>query len=205
MNKLIVGAFVLPLVLGTSSAMASLYSFSGVNSNEVDVSSQLSLDVTQVGSSVDFKFTNALGGVNVFIGTIYFDFLGTNLFSSLTQTDQSGTVSFTGVTPSTQNFPEGNTIGFTTNAEGDRNGGAVNGVNLGEYLTLAAVLNSTANIDDLLANGGLRVGLHIQGYQSGGSDSYVNTPPTSAVPIPAAGWLLGSALVGLMGLRRRKL
>lgn len=27
----------------------------------------------------------------------------------------------------------------------------------------------------------------------------------SAVPVPAAGWLLGSALVGFMGLRRRKL
>jgi hypothetical protein len=204
MNKLIVGAFVLPLVLGASSAMATLYSFSGVNSNEVDVSSQLSLDVTQVGSSVDFKISNALGGVNVFIGTIYFDFLGSNLFSSLTQTGQSGTVSFAGITPSTQNFPEGNSIGFTTNAEGDRDGGAANGINVGEYLIFTAALNPNAIIDDLLANGGLRVGLHLQGYQTGGSDSYVNTPP-SAVPVPAAGWLLGSALVGFMGLRRRKL
>lgn len=192
------------LLFASTSVLATTYSFVGVNANEVNVSSQLSLDVTQVGNSVDFKFINALGGANVFIGTIYFDFLGSNLFSSLDQTGQQGTVSFTGVTPSTQNFPEGNSIGFTTNAEGDRNGGAANGINVGEYLIMTALLSPNANIDDLFANGGLRVGLHLQGYASGGSDSYVNSPP-NAVPIPAAGWLLGSALLGFMGLRRRKL
>jgi hypothetical protein len=34
--------------------------------------------------------------------------------------------------------------------------------------------------------------------QSGGYDNIV----VSAVPIPAAAWLFGSALAGLMGLRR---
>ncbi len=200
-NLLAISMFLL-----STSVFASTYNFVGVNANEVDVSAQLSLDVTQVGNSVDFKFINAAGGVNVFIGTIYFDFLNANLFSNLNQTGQQGTVSFTGVTPSTQNFPEGNAINFTTNAEGDRNGGGGNGVNVGEFLILTATLNSSANIDNLLANGGLRVGLHIQGYPQGGgqgdSDSYVNAPP-SAVPLPAAGWLFGSALVGLMGLRRK--
>lgn len=191
-----------PMLLLSTSVFANTYSFVGVNANEVNVSNQLSLDVTQVGNSVDFKFINAVGGVDVFIGTIYFDFLNANLFSTLNQTGQQGTVSFTGVTPSTQNFPEGNAINFTTNAEGDRNGGAGNGVNVGEYLILTATLNPNASIDDLLANGGLRIGLHIQGYPNKGSDSYVNGQP-SAVPLPAAGWLFGSALIGLMGLRRK--
>ncbi|MES2500994.1 MAG: VPLPA-CTERM sorting domain-containing protein [Pseudomonadota bacterium] len=194
-------AVVLQLALGSAVAFASTYSFTGVNANEVNVSSQLSLDVTQVGNVVDFKFINAAGGTNVFIGAVYFDFLGADLISSLTQTGQLGTVSFkTDVTPNGA-FPEGNTINFINDdADAVKDGAATNGVNIGEYLILTAVLNPNANIDDLLASGGLRVGLHVQGYATGGSDSYVN-----AVPLPAAGWLFGSALVGLMGLRRRKL
>ena len=190
-------------LLLSTSVLATTYNFIGVNANEVNVSNQLSLDVTQIGNSVDFKFINASSGVNVFMGAIYFDFLNANLFTSLNQTASVGTVSFTGITPSTQNFPEGNLIGFSTNAEGDRNGGAGNGINIGEHLILTALLNPIADINSLLQSGGLRVGLHIQGYQSGGSDSYVNTP--NAVPLPAAGWLFGSALLGFVGLSRRRL
>lgn len=185
-----------------NTAYASMYSFNGVNANEINVSNQLSLDVTQVGNNVAFKIANASGGTNIFVGHIYFDFLGANLFSSLTQTGQQGTVSFTGDATSNQNFPEGNSIGFSTDADADRNGGAGNGINVGEYIILSAILNPNANIDTLLGNGGLRIGLHIQGFEGGGSDSYVNGAP-SAVPVPAAGWLFGSVLIGLMGLRRR--
>lgn len=199
-RKILKHAVILQLALGSAAAFASTYSFTGVNSNEVDVSNQLSLDVTQVGNVVDFKFINAAGGTDVFIGTVYFDFLGTDLISSLTQTGQLGTVSFkTDVTPNGA-FPEGQSISFTTDADATKNGSEANSVNIGEYLILTAVLNPNANIDDLLASGGLRVGLHVQGYATGGSDSYVN-----AVPLPAAGWLFGSALIGLMGLSRRKL
>ncbi len=194
----------LNLVLGSTAVLASTYSFTGVNANEVNVSSQLSVDVTQVGNTVDFKFINAAGGVNVFVGSIYFDFLGADLISSLSQTGQQGTVAFTtDVTPNGA-FPEGNTINFTTDADATKSGAASNALNIGEYLILTAVLNPNANIDTLLANGGLRIGLHVQGFASRGSDSYVTGTP-SAVPLPAAGWLFGSALVGLMGLRRRKL
>ena len=203
-KKTLKQAVVLSMVLGSAAVSANTYNFTGVNANEVDVSAQLSLDVTQAGNVVDFKFNNAAGGVNVFVGTIYFDFLTANLFSSLTQIGQSGTVSFTGITPSAQNFPEGNSIGFITDAEADRNGGADNGINIGEYLILRAVLNPNADIDALFSNGGLRVGLHLQGYASEGSDSYV-AGTLNAVPVPAASWLFGSALIGLMGLSRRKL
>lgn len=188
-------------IFGTT-AYASVYSFNGVNANEINVSNRLSLDVTQVGNNVAFKISNAAGGTTIFVGHIYFEFLGANLFSSLTQTGQQGTVSFTGDATSNQNFPERNSIGFSTDADADRNGGAGNGINIGEYIILSAILNPNANIDSLLGNGGLRIGLHIQGFAGGGSDSYVSGPPSS-VPVPAAGWLFGSALIGLMGLRRR--
>ena len=197
-----IALFAQSLLLSTS-VLATTYNFIGVNANEVNVSNQLLLDVTQIGNSADFKFINALGGVNVFVGAIYFDFLNANLFTSLNQTASLGTVSFTGITPSTQNFPEGNLIDFSTNAEADRNGRAGNGINIGEHLILTALLSPGADINSLMQAGGLRVGLHVQGYRSGGSDSYVTTP--NAVPLPAAGWLFGSALLGFIGLSRRQL
>ena len=187
----------------STTVLATTYNFIGVNANEVNVSNQLSLDVNQIGNSVDFKFINASGGVNVFVGAIYFDFLNANLFTDLDQTNSLGTVSFTGITPSTQNFPEGNGINFSTNAEGDRNGGARNGINIGENLVLTALLSPGADVNALLQSGGLRVGLHVQGYQSGGSDSYVNGP--SEVPLPAAAWLFGSALIGFAGFKRKSI
>ena len=190
----------------STSVLATTYNFIGVNANEVNVSNQLSLDVTQIGNSVDFNFINASGGEQTFVGAIYFDFLGANPFSSLTQTFSTGTVSFTGITPSDQNFPEGNNIDFNTDAEGDRNGSAANGINVGESLVLTGLLSSPADINALLQSGGLRVGLHLQGYESGGSDSYVTTPNgPSEVPLPAAAWLFGSALVGFAGFKRKSI
>ena len=190
-------------LLLSTSVLATTYSFIGVNANEVNVSNQLSLEVTQIVDSVDFKFINASGGEDVFVGTIYFDFLNANLFTDLDQTNSLGTVSFTGITPSNQNFPEGNGIDFETNAEADRNGAASNGINTGENLVLTALLSPGADVNALLQSGGLRVGLHIQGYESGGSDSYVNGP--SEVPLPAAAWLFGSALIGFAGFKRKSL
>ena len=193
-------------LLLSTSVLATTYNFIGVNADEVNVSNQLSLDVTQIGNSVDFKFTNALGGVDVFVGAIYFDFLNANLFTDLDQTNSFGTVSFTGITPSKKNFPEGNAINFSTDAFGDRNGGSENGISIGENLVLTALLSPGADINALLQSGGLRVGLHMQGYAPEGSDSYVTTPNgPSEVPLPAAAWLFGSALVGFAGFKRKSL
>ena len=204
LNNIFKSLAAMALLLSAVNANAATINFIGVNANEVDVSAQLSMEVTQVGNNVDFRIINAAGGVNVFVGHIYFDFLNTNLFTSLTQTGQLGTVSFSGDATSSQNCSEGNAIGFTTDADADRNGGASNGINIGEYLILSAVLSPTADIVDLLNTGGLRVGLHMQGYAGGGSDSYVTGGAPSAVPVPAAAWLFMSGL-GLFGIARRRL
>lgn len=45
----------------------------------------------------------------------------------------------------------------------------------------------------------------LTGLPRGFSNYRTYTDNVSAVPLPAAGWLFGSALIGLMGLRRRKM
>ena len=190
----------------STSVLATTYNFIGINADEVNVSNQLSLDVNQIGNNVDFNFINASGGAQTIVGDIYFDFLGANPFASLTQTFSTGTVNFTGITPSNQNFSEGNNIGFSTDAIGNRFKALSNGINVGESLILTALLSSPADINALLQSGGLRVGLHMQGYKSGGSDSYVTTPNgPSEVPLPAAAWLFGSALIGFAGFKRKSI
>jgi hypothetical protein len=54
------------------------------------------------------------------------------------------------------------------------------GVNPGEYLTLVFDLQSGSTFSDVvddLSSGALRIGIHVQGYASAGSESFVNNPP----------------------------
>lgn len=83
------------------------------------------------------------------------------------------------------------------------------GVNPGEYLGITFSLGSGVSYDDVLAglsSGALRMGLHVQAFNGGFSESMVNESyfPPSAVPVPAAAWLFGSGLVGMMVAGRRR-
>jgi hypothetical protein len=60
---------------------------------------------------------------------------------------------------------------------------------------LTALALTSTNQDDWL-----RIGLQVQGFESGGSEQYVNNP----VPLPAAAWLFGSALLGMAGIGYRR-
>ena len=69
------------------------------------------------------------------------------------------------------------------------------GVNPDEWLGVVFDLESGMTLDDTIANlgsGGLRVGIFVQGFAYGGSESFINNP----VPIPAP----GAALLGVLGL-----
>jgi hypothetical protein len=109
------------------------------------------------------------------------------------------------------NLPGGNNISpaFETTAgfSADSNPPVQpNGVNPGESLTILFFLMSGGTFADVaseLASGELRVGLHVQGFASGNSASFVNMP---SVPLPAAGWLLlsGLATVAAGGRPRRR-
>jgi hypothetical protein len=87
-----------------------------------------------------------------------------------------------------------------------------NGVNPGEFLTVIWSLLGGVTYSDVIAalnlggdqSGSLRIGIHVQGFANGGSESFVNATPTP-VPVPAAGLLLMGALGALTVARRRKM
>jgi hypothetical protein len=79
-----------------------------------------------------------------------------------------------------------------------------NGVNPGESLGIIFSLQVGRTFDDVIAelnNTSLRIGIHVQGFSVGDSESFVNNPPTA--PVPGA-VLLGMLGLGTAGLRLRR-
>lgn len=174
---------------------------------------QLAVDVTSYsGNQVLFTFTNT-GSAQSTISEIYFDD-GTLLgISSLIDKDNGvggdPNVDFSpGGNP--PNLPGGNNIfpafqvtaGFLADAD---NPAPTWGVSPGQWLGIVFNLQSGGTYGDVLAelaNGDLRIGMHVINFANGGSESFVNNP--FVVPLPAAVWLLGSGLLGLGAIGRRR-
>ncbi len=195
------------VALSAPAAFGQTYGFFPVTANTVANTqagqSQLSVTVNAGpnANQVSFTFNNA-GPAAMSITDVYFDdgtLLGIALITS------SSGVSFSqGASPG--NLPSGNnanpafdaTAGFSA----DSNPPAQpNGVNPGESLTITFNLLSGVNFADTVAalNAGtnLRIGIHVQGFANGGSESFINQ-----VPAPAS---LGTLLLGgLLAARRRR-
>lgn len=228
-RKTVVAAGVIAAAGFAAHAGAVTYSFTNVTGNDVANAAageaQLSVDVTAYApGQVLFTFMNS-GPLAMSIADVYFDD-GTLLgIAALIDADENGGdsgVDFSqGASPG--NLPGGNginfnaTSGFTADSDPPVQ---PNGVNPGETLGVVFNLINGTSFADIIAalnlglanpgvdmTGGLRIGIHVQGFANGGSESFVNggepdTPP-DVVPLPT-GVALGAAGLAPIAFRRRR-
>ena len=208
---LIILLFSLISLLVSAPAIAVLYSFYHIVeegdgpselANGTIGETQLSLDVTEYNpNQILFTFANS-GPDASSITNVYFDddvplldFADTFIYT--------GTVAYSeGAAPPI--LPAGNLVSFTTNYAYDSDPKVQpNGVNPEESL---GILFNYVGVDfgtvlAALNAGTMDIGIHVQGFADGGSESFVTTAP---VPEPATILLIGTGLVGLVATGRRK-
>lgn len=201
-SRHIVGALLLGAVM-TGPAAAASYGFDCItNTTPANCgigASQLYVDITDAGASQAlFTFYN-IGADASSIADVYFDD-GTLL--GIASVINGAGVSF--ASPANPgNLPGANnatpafqtTAGFSADSDAPAQ---PNGV-LQAGKSFADVLNAIG----LAGNpGGLRIGLHVQGFAGGGSESFVNTVGQVMLPVPEASqWMMLLAGMGLIAVR----
>jgi len=226
------------LVLGLASAPASAalqtYGFGNItNNNSVNAATgeaQLFVDVTDNGvlaGQTAFTFRN-IGLLASSITDIYFD-NGTLLGIASIVNGPLGVSFSQGASPGELPGANNATPDFETSdgflADSD-SPTQPNGVNPGEFVTILFNLINGQTIDDVFAaldlglalndenddpTGALRIGIHVQGFANGGSESFINTDCVEGcsdipgeIPEPESLALIGVGLLGLAATRRRR-
>ena len=163
---------------------------------------QLFVEVTNLSAKqVLFTFTNT-GPEACSITDIYFD---DGVLLGIASIDDScyGVLFSQSTTP--HNLPGGHTLippfvateGFSADSDPPVEH---NGINPNEWLGITFDLKPDkdfSNVTGNLACGQLRIGIHVQGYASGGSESFVNVPEPATVTLLSAG-------LGIVTLLRRR-
>jgi hypothetical protein len=222
-TKLAAGMF----LAGALSAQAEIYTFGAITANGVNSpgigEAQLSVEVVAGDNAGQVKFIFRNSGPDASsITDVYFDD-GTLLGIASVINGGLGVDFSQGASPG--DLPSGNTVNFNATAgfTADSNPPAQpNGVNPGEELTIVFNLIGGQTLADVIdaielslaspgvdVDGGLRIGIHVQGFANGESETFVNEgPPDGTPPVPDAGStvaMLGLALSALgFGARRIK-
>ena len=194
------------------AAEAVPFSFSNITGNDAGDAAigeaQLWLDVTDNGGGEAwFTFHND-GPEDSSITQIYFD--GDILAGLLSVDDSDPGVEYGTDSAAPPNLPGGNPAGFSADISIDPEAPVQpNGVNPGEYVAVLFSLQAGMDFSDLidaLNAEDLRVGIHVQGYDTGGSESFINTQGSTPAPVPepATLFLLGSGLLGLGAYGRKQ-
>ena len=205
---LLVGAFFLCTVMPAHALRLGFYNISANIVGDAAIGeAQLWVDVTDAGYDngvyqVLFTFGNT-GSMASSICDVYFDDGSLLGIASIDNSDPG--VAFSQLA-SPGNLPSANSINppFVTTAgflaDSDPPVQPM-GVNPGESLGIFFDLQGTQTFADVLAelsDGRLRIGIHVQGFESGGSESFVNSVPDASIML-----LLGPSLI-LLGLFSRK-
>jgi len=188
-----------------ASVTYDVYNVVGVSNNDAGNTAigeaQLSVELIDLsGGQIEFVFRNS-GSEKCSITDVYFDDR-CELLSNLWVVNSPGVQYTQWATPS--NLPAGNnltphfetTLGLSADSDPPV---SHNGVNPGEYLGIRFDLQCGSGIADVgncIDSGGLRIGLKVQAFADGGSETFV------AVPAPGA-LMLGSLGVCVVGWLRR--
>lgn len=192
-------------VLVASQARAEMYGFTGFSyTSSINTTagiSQLSVNVTDAGSGrALFTFTN-VGSSAMSIADVYFD-NGTSLASLFSITNGPGVNFSNGAAP--PNLPGGNGASppFVADFAMDSNAPVQpNGVNPGESLGITFNLsNDFSHLIDELNDSATRIGIHVQGFGNGGSETFVHS---SVVPVPGALALAGLGMLLIAPIKKR--
>jgi hypothetical protein len=202
------------MVAGAAEATSSTYNFYNITGNSpVDAAAgemQLSVTISDYGpGQVLFTFHNS-GPSAMSITDVYFDDGSLLALADLIDADQNGGdagVDFT-QDASPADLPGGGqkfntTAGFS--ADSDSPMTQQSGVNPGETLGVIFDLQAGLNYSDVISalalgyeEGGLVIGIHVQGFDGGGSESF-----TTMIPLPTPA-LLGLAGLAPVAIRRRR-
>lgn len=216
MKKLFIVFVVLGLLIAAKAYAIPFEFYNITNNNVVDAAfgeAQLSVEVTNQALNdyhrVGFTFENS-GPELSSITQVYFDdnsgiLSGFSPWDPFFDYDDPGVDFSTGASPG--NLPGGDPFGFAADfSAGSESPVQPNGVNPTETLGIRFDLESGISFDNVVAainSGALRIGIHVQGFASDGSESFI-TSNISSVPEPAAMLLLGGGLICFAVVGRKK-